>query len=291
MKKIFLLLPALVLVSFTPVVVLKENGTPNIIFALLEGGKKIEPVALVGDGKLTPAIEGTEAPDFAALYYKTGKVYRVCAGGKLTGSATVIKNNLDAECGNIMADVKTLSPAIKPGSNEMLLATDLKPAKAASGTRRSLTATEKVAIEKLAKETFHKKIILTKELKAVKLTALDVDNDKVPEITGTYICSPKLGERAVLFFIAAKDKSGAYIFQYSSVTEFREDELMSQEIQSIDEGVYVEKLLDVLDTDNSGVAKVFTITPSFEGTGFTIYSRKGTEWEKSLEISNYHCAY
>jgi len=57
------------------------------------------------------------------------------------------------------------------------------------------------------------------------------------------------------------------------------------------DGIYQEMLLDILDTDNSGLSKIFTMTLSFEGAGFTIYQRNGHKWEKALDVSNYHCGY
>lgn len=280
--------------AFTSRLVAQAQDSPKVIFALIEEGKFIEPIARLEKDKLLPALDGEggiEFNEFAELYYKPGSVYRISTGGKLTGNTTIIKNDPGSDCGGIMAEVKTVSPALRITANELSLATNYKPLKPAAGFRRNANATEKIVIEKLVKAAFNKKIILVKELKQMKLTAIDVDNDKQPELVGTYICKPKLKQRAVIFFIAAKTKTGAYTFQFSEIEEYSEDELMSGDITSVDDGIYQERLLDILDIDNSGVTEVFTTKPSFEGAAFTVYQRKGNVWEKALEVANYHCGY
>jgi hypothetical protein len=66
---------------------------------------------------------------------------------------------------------------------------------------------------------------------------------------------------------------------------------MSQEISAVDNGVYHERLLDVLDLNNDGVAEVFTYIQSFEGAGFNAYRRANGKWVNIYEGSNYHCAF
>jgi hypothetical protein len=110
-------------------------------------------------------------------------------------------------------------------------------------------------------------------------------------MVGTYTTAPSAKERALLFFIAAKSPRGNYVISYSEIKRIKEEGVMSGEISSIDEGVYQELLLDVLDTDNSGSSKIFTMTLSFEGAGFNAYQRSGTKWKKVLDASNYHCGY
>ncbi len=291
MKKVTILLVIPLLLSYTAPS--KWTGYENrkVIFGLFEQGKMIEPIAFVNDGELVPALDQMELPAFAEQYYKPGTVYSVVSGGKLTGKTTVIKNDPASECGPMMADVKTVSPLLKFTTNELSLATDFKPAKTTAGLRRAATTTEKAAIEKLVRAAFNKKTILVKDLKQLRLTVLDIDNDKVPEIIGTYRCSPKVKERAAIFFIAAKNKTGAYKFQHSEIDEIREEDVMSGDITHVDDGIYAEKLLDILDINNDGKAEIFTTNPSFEGVGFNVYQLNGTAWETILDFSNYHCAY
>ena len=66
---------------------------------------------------------------------------------------------------------------------------------------------------------------------------------------------------------------------------------MSGEIKSVDDGVYHELLLDVLDYDGDGKSDVFTYTQSFEGAIFNVYKTSGKRWTKAFEFSNYHCGY
>ncbi len=295
MRTVSFCLAVFTMISFNVQSQVKKQTPAKVVFAVINNGVMIEPVARMEDGKLLSALSdeetGMKMPAFAEQYYKPGTIYKLIGGGKPAGKVTVVKNDPEADCASIMAEVKTSSSVLKFNGFEMALATDISSSKPASGLRRTATAAEKAAIEKLVRAAFNRKIILTKDLKAMKLTVLDVDNDKIPEIVGTYRCTPRLNERAVLFFIAAKKKSGVYALQYSDINEYREDELMSQDITSIDDGVYSEMLLDILDTDNNGVSNIFTMTLSFEGAGFNIYHRKGSQWEKLLEVSNYHCGY
>lgn len=294
MKKLLLYIPLFAALSFSTMPARRQGDPSPVIFALINEGKTIEPIARVENGSLLPAYEGENnigLTAFAKLYYKPGTVFSITTGGKVSGKATVVKNDPASECGAAMADVKSNSPLLPLKRNEQTLATSFRPAKPASGIRRNATAAEKAAIEKLVRAEFNKKIILVKNLKQVKLTVFDVDNDKVPEIAGTYICSPMVKQRALIFFIAAKNKKGGFTFQYSDVQEIGEADTMSQDITAVDDGIYQETLLDILDIDNNGVSCIFTTKPSFEGAGFFVYKRNGNAWEKTFEVSNYHCAY
>lgn len=277
----------------------KSNGESSekgkVIFAVLEDGKFIEPIARLEDGKLVQAISseegGMQLPAFADMYYKPKTTYSLITGGKATGKVTVVKNDPSSECGSLYADVTTSSPKLRLKGFETALATNISSAKPASGMRRAATAVEKTAIDKLVSAEFRKNKAAVKLLKAVKLTVLDVDNDKVNEIVGTYTVSPAAKQRGLLFFIATKTATGGYTISYSEYNDVKQDEVMSGDIKDVDDGIYQEMLLDVLDTDNSGVAKIFTTKPSFEGGGFNIYQRAGNKWERLLEVSNYHCGY
>jgi hypothetical protein len=266
-----------------------------VIFAVIDDGKIIEPIAVQSEGKWTPAIGGEqgslELNEFALNYYTPKTSYHLITGGKINGKAIVVSNDPAAECSGAMATVTTSSAKVKLHRFEMALATNIRSSKPASGLRRSATTAEKTAIDKLAMATFRQHKAVIKGLKAVKLTVLDTDNDKLHEIVGTYTVSPSSKERGMLFFIAAKNKAGLYEIQYSEYSAVKETEVMSGDITHVDEGIYQEMLLDVLDTDNSGAAKIFTMKLSFEGVGYNAYQRNGNQWERVLEISNYHCGY
>jgi hypothetical protein len=265
-----------------------------VVFAVINDGKIIEPIALLADGKLVPAIGGDEGgmqlPAFAEMYYASKTNYKLITGGKATGKLTVVKNDPSAECSSAMAEVTTSSPKLRLKNFEMALATNISSVKQASGIRRAATAVEKAAIDKLVTAEFKKNKAAVKLLKAVRLTVLDTDNDKANEITGTYTVTPSAKERGLLFFIAVKTKTG-YAISYSEYNPVKQEEVMSGDIKDVDDGIYQEMLLDVLDTDNSGSAKIFTMKLSFEGAGFHIYERKDGKWQKHLDVYSYHCGY
>lgn len=267
----------------------------KVIFAVISDGKMIEPIIRMVDGKPVQAYGGgensMELTAFTEMYYKARTSYNIITGGKATGKATVLKNDPSLECTGAMAEIKITSPVQRLKGFEMALATNITPAKTASGVRRAATAIEKTAMDKIAIAEFRKNKAIVKSLKAVKLTVLDVDNDKQNEVVGTYIISPAAGKRGLLFFIAAKNRAGSYEIQYSEYNQVSKEEVMSGEIEAVDTGIYQEMLLDVLDTDNNGVAEIFTMHESFEGAGFYIYQRNGNKWERLADISNYHCGY
>lgn len=270
-----------------------ERG--KVIFAVLDNGRTIEPVARLVDGKLIPAISSEEGgmllPAFAGMFYKRNTTYSLITGGKVTGKATVVKNDPSSECGSMLAEVVTTSSKLKLKGFEMALATNISSSKPASGIRRTATPAEKAAIDKLVAAEFRKNKSVVKLLKAVRLTILDTDNDKVNEIVGTYTVAAAAKERGLLFFIATKTKAGGYSISFSEYNSVKQDEVMSGDIKDVDEGIYQEMLLDVLDTDNSGASKIFTMKLSFEGVGFHVYKRNGGKWERETEVSNYHCGY
>jgi hypothetical protein len=94
-----------------------------------------------------------------------------------------------------------------------------------------------------------------------------------------------------LFFIAEKAANGKYQFGYSSFSQINQEDVMSNDIKSLDDGTLHEVLLDVFDYDNDGVGEIFTYTPSFEGAGFTTYKRANGKWKKAFDDANYHCGY
>jgi hypothetical protein len=270
-----------------------EKG--KVVFAVIDDGTIIEPVAIIAGGMLVPAIGGEpgsmELPAFASMYYSPETTYTLITGGKANGKVTVVSNDPGAECAAAMAAVTTTSAKIKLKGHAYALATNIRSGKPASGIRRAATPAEKAAIDKLVAAEFRKNKSAVKLLKAVRLTVLDTDNDKVNEIVGTYTVAPAAKERGLLFFIATKTKTGGYSISFSEYNAVKQDEVMSGDIKDVDGGVYQEMLLDVLDTDNSGASKIFTMKLSFEGVGFHIYKRNGGKWEQETEVSNYHCGY
>ena len=297
MKKILPLISvvlALVLPSFA-----QKKSTPkkpnSVIFAVLNDGKTLEPIAKFERGKLSQTVSGGDdsalLTAFSKTYYKPKTVYNLIFAGKASGTVTVVKNDPTAECSTNLAEAITKSPNAKLKGMVMGLATDIKPSKPASGIRRMPTAAERVEIEKLVTAEFGKNKVTAKSLRSHNLTAIDIDNDKKVEFVGTYWVVTSPTERALLFFIADKVRGNKYSLGLSDFRLVKQDEVMSGDIKNLDDGVYHELLLDSLDYNNDGVAEIFTYIQSFEGASFTVYQRNEGTCEKLLETSNYHCGY
>jgi hypothetical protein len=281
--------------------VVAQRRTPAkpkpVVFAVLNDGKIVEPIAFIDKGKLVQALDGAEGSVttavFAKTYYKPKTAYRLIFGGVDAGSVTIIKNDPKAECSSKMADAAIVSAKAKLKGKVMGLATNA-PLKKGSGVRRLPTPAERSEIETLTRAEFVKQKVpanAAKNLEYHNLTALDVDSDGKAELVGSFWVEPSATTRAVLFFIAEKNRAGKYEFGYSEFRNINQDEVMSGEISALDEGVYHELLLDALEYDGDTTAEIFTYTQSFEGAGFNAYSRRAGKWVKAFESVNYHCAY
>jgi hypothetical protein len=264
-----------------------------IVFAVLQDGKRIEPVVQVEKGRLVAPVDGGQESSlitaFANQYYKAGRKYPVVFGGANVGTATVVSNNAKAECARNTADVTSKVTGATLKGFVMALATSI-PVSDTTSSRRKPTTEERAEIETLVRGEYTKQKI-NGTLRSHNLTALDVDNDGTAELVGSYWIANAPKQRAVLFFIANKTDSGKYAFGFSEYRLIKEEEVMSNDITALDGGIYHEMLLDTLDTDGDGTGEIFTHVQSFEGAGFLIYKRSGAKWNKVFEGSNYHCAY
>jgi hypothetical protein len=290
-----LLILSLVLPIFAQKKTTTTKPVTKVIFAVLSDGQMLEPLAKVENGKLIQTVSGDDEETiinaFSKTYYKPKTAYNLIFGGNNVGTATVIKNNPKAECSRNMADVTVKSTRAKLKGMVMALATNISP-KAGSGVRRMPTPAERAEVEKLVIAEFAKNKVTAKQpLRSHNLTALDVDNDGKIEFVGSYWVATSASERALLFFIADSVRNSKLSIGFADFRLVKKDEVMSQEIKDLDEGIYHELLLDVLDYNGDGVAEIFTYTQSFEGAGFTAYQRNEGVWEKAVETSNYHCAY
>ena len=275
-----------------------QRGRKPIIFAVLNDGKTFEPIAFVENGNLIAAVGGDGEPQDIALfhktYYKPKAAYRLIFGGANAGTATVVSSDANAECSRNLAQVSVSSTKTKLAGFVMALATDAAMKKAGSGVRRKPTPAERAEIEALVRgELARQKVSANarKNLRSQNLTALDINNDKKADFVGSYWVETSKTERALLFFIAEKNAKGKYEFGFMEFRRIKQEDVMSKEIKSVDEGVYHEVLLDVLDYDGDGTSEIFTYVPSFEGAGFNAYKRENGSWKKSFEGSNYHCGY
>ena len=269
-----------------------------IIFAVISDGKMVEPVAYIDNGKLTEPVSGGEEPAKLSLfhknYYKTNAPYRLIFGGADAGNLTVKSSDPKSDCSSNMAYVTVAAVKAKLKGNVMALATNAVSVKKGSGLRRLPSSAERAEIEALVRSELIKQKVAssaTKSLKYHNLTAVDVDSDSSPEMVGSFWVETGPTSRALLFFIAAKGPDSKYTLSHSEFQNIEQKDVMSGEISSIDEGVGNERLLDVFDFDNDGVAEIFTYTQSFEGAGFNVYRRESGKWIVNFEGSNYHCAY
>ncbi len=269
-----------------------------IVFAVLDDGKRIEPIAYIENGKLAQAVDNaSEAPSLLAFhrtYYKPGRAYTLMFGGANAGTLTVKGSDPKAECSANTAEVTFSSKRAKLKGNVMALATTIVPDKKNGGVRRLPTSAERSEIEALVRAEFEKQGLsaaVFRKFDYLNLTALDVDDDGQIELVGTFWSVPGPKTRSLLFFIAEKGADGNYGFGITDYRTIEEKDVMSGEIGMLDQGVYQERLLDLLDIDNDGTAEVFTYIQSFEGAGFNAYRRSNGKWSRLYEGANYHCAF
>jgi hypothetical protein len=276
----------------------KTKAKP-IIFAVLNDGKTLEPIAVIDKGKLTQASGGDdEAAAIAAFvktYYQPKSTYRLIFGGADDGTVTVVKSNAASDCAKNVADATTVAKTAKLGGFVMGLATSATIDKTIKPVRRKPTSAERAEIETLVRNEFAKQKVPAAALKNLRyhnLTAIDVDRDGNAEMVGSFWVENAAGERALLFFIADKNSDGKYSFGYSDFKIYKQSEMMSgSNITALDEGVYHELLLDVMDYDGDKVGEIFTTIEALEGAGFNAYKRDGGKWVKAFEGNNYHCGF
>lgn len=269
--------------------------TPKpIIFAVLNDGKMLEPIAYVNKGKLETAVDGSDDASIIAAfdksYYKAGTSYRLIFGAANAGTVTVKSSDPKSECSANMAEAVTRAVKTPLKGLVMGLATNAA-IKNTNSVRRRPTPSERTEIEALVKDEYIEQKLTPKTLHYHNLTALDLENDGKVEMVGSYWVEIDNLTRGLLFFIAAQGKSGKYAFGHKDYRAIDQANVMSGDIKNVDEGVYHELLLDAFDYNGDGVSEVFTYTQSFEGAGFGVYAKDGTGWKNVFEGANYHCGY
>lgn len=268
----------------------------QIIFAVLNDGRALEPIVQVEGGKIVELESNAENgwKDFAKIYYKPKTTYNLIFGGIANGKVTVVKSAPESDCAANMAEATTVSAKAKLKGLLMGLASDVPIKKGTVGMRRLPTLAERTELEKIIRAEFTKQKVSASNLKGLRfhnLTALDTNNDKKPEFVGSYWLPTSKTERAMLFFIAEKDANGKYVFMHSEFSSIKQADVMSANIKDVDNGILHELLLDAFDVDGDGTAEIFTIGQAFEGNNFRIYKRDADKWTKSTEVYNYHCGY
>jgi hypothetical protein len=277
----------------------KRPATPTapapVIFAVLSGGKTLEPIAKIEKNSLVELnVEGDAQKAFAAKYYKPKTSYGLIFGGASAGSVSVGKANYPGECAGNSAESITTSKSANLNEMVMGLTTNASLKLPAAGVRRRATPVEREQVEKLVRWEFTKQKVAAsalKELRYQNLTALDVDGDGTAEFVGSYWVSASDTERDLIFFIARKSKAGEYEFGYSEFSKVTPNEVMSGDLSDLDKGIGHELLLDVLDYDGDGTAEIFTIGKAFEGDNFYVYKLGRAGWKRVFETYNYRCAF
>ncbi len=269
-----------------------------IIFAVLNDGQTLEPIAAIDKGKLVATVGGDSEPKpltaFVNTYYKPQTTYNLIFGGVMNGKVTIKSSSPDSDCGKNLATVTTQSAKAKLKGMVMGLATNETTLKSAEGLRRLPTAAERREIESLVRAEFAKQNVsanAVKKLQYYNLTALDVNDDNEAEMVGSFWVESSIKERNLLFFIADKDSGGKYKFGFSEYSKVTPEEVMSGDLKDLDTGIGSELLLDALEYNSDTTAEVFTINKAFEGNNFHVYSRQDGKWTKVFENYNYHCAY
>lgn len=267
-----------------------------IIFAVLNDGTSLEPIAVVSKNKLEATVNGSDDAKkigaFVKTYYKPGTVYRLIFGTANGGSVKVKSSSADSDCAKNIAQAVTSATGTPLKGLVMGLATNVAGKTSAKSSRRKPTPAEKTEMDALARAEFLKEKLTPKVLRFQNLTALDIDSDGKSEFVGSYWVEIDKTTRGLLFFIASQGSSGKYSIGYKEYRSIDQASVMGGEIKAVDDGIYHEMLLDAFDYDGDGTSEIFTHQAAFEGAGFNVYKKqKGGKWARVFEGSNYHCAY
>lgn len=271
--------------------------TKQIVFAVIDNGSWLEPIAVVENGKLvvSSADDDTyKSKPFSDRYFKNGSQYDLIFGGKPNGTVKVLSSNVGKDCGGVSAEISVESSKAKLKGFVMALATNGKVKTTKSGMRRMPTARERSEIETLVRAEYAKHKVPAARYKPLSyhnLTALDTNGDGIFELVGSYWVAPKDSERGMLFFIAEKGKSGKYSFNYSEYENYTADKVMSGELKHLEEGIYQNLLLDVFDYDNDGTTEIFTLGRAFEGNNYSVYKRVSGKWTEVFGTYAYRCGW
>ena len=226
--------------------------------------------------------------------FKAKSKYKLIFAGRNSGVVTVKSSDYKSECASNLAKVSLSATKVNLKGFVMGLATDIRTTETASGIRRLPTPAERAEFEKIVRDEMVKNNVSSdaaKDLKYHNLTAIDVDNTGIAELVGTFWVNTSETERALMFMIVDKEKSGTYTLTYSDFKSVKQADVMNEEIKTLDDGMYHELLLDSFDYDNDGVSEIFTMVQGFEGSTFNVYKRENGKWVRTFEQANYHCAF
>ncbi|MDQ3374569.1 MAG: hypothetical protein M3521_11865, partial [Acidobacteriota bacterium] len=118
----------------------KQTKANPIVFAVLNDGQTLEPIANIENGKLVEKGSSDDAEnalkEFVKTYYKPKTNYDLIFGGGVAGKVLVGKPNSNSDCAANLADITTTSAKAKLKGLIMGLATNSKSKKPGSGVRR-----------------------------------------------------------------------------------------------------------------------------------------------------------
>lgn len=262
---------------------------------------RIEPILILEGGQYKAPVAGdsdaSEITRFSNQHYSKGKKYRVLFGGAEAGTLTVTKSSKDEECFRTGADV-TLQSSARLNRNVMALATDSNTLGLAAGerSRRTPTPSEREQALELARSVFKQKGVaasLIPNMQVINLTAMDLNRDGKAELAGSFVVSKRTRgqERYALFLVGVSQGTG-YRAAVSNYGKYTEKEIMSgASINIVNEGIYVERLVDHLDLNGDGTGELVTLTTGLEGVTYTIYRMQGGGLSQAYEFANYRCAF
>jgi hypothetical protein len=281
-----------------------QQGAPNavVLFAVsdmqLPNGS-IVPFVLIEQGQFKQPIAGDSDADeitrFVNAYYSKGQKYRILFGGGDAGSLTVQKANQDEECSRTSASV-ALRTQVKLNRNVMALATNSDSLGKAKSTRRSPTPAERAALMPLVRAAYKQKGVpaaLLSGLMTINLTALDLDNDGKSELIGSFVVRKQQGAAArYVLFLFAEPEGNSYRTTVLQYERFRKADIMDgAALTAIENGVYLQRLVDALDLDGDGALEVVSIREGLEGDGYFIHKKQDGKWKQTYEFSNYRCGF
>jgi hypothetical protein len=284
----------------------KASQQKAVVFAVFGSAAEgmsatMEPILILEGGQYKEPISGSSDADeikrFGNEYYRKGQKYRLLFGGAEAGTATVKKSNPDSECFRSGADITTQTD-VKLNKNVMALATDSKSLgmAAAERSRRTPSQGERAAALELARAAFKQNGVaaaLLPTMQVVNLTAIDLDRDGKAELAGSFVVSKRTRkqERYVLFLLAVP-QGASYKAAVSNFEKHGEADIMSgADINVINDGIYVERLVEHLDLDGDSVSELVTTSTGLEGVTYYIYKRQNGAWSKAYEFGNYRCAF
>ena len=280
---------------------LRQSGPAAlfVVYGTQPANAYIVPFVIIEGGQFKPPIAGDSDADeitrFSDAYYSKGKKYRVLFGGGEAGSLTITKSNKGEECIGTSANVALRSTA-RLNRNVMALATDSTSLGGAKSTRRPPTAAERATLMPLVRAAFKEKgtpAALLPSMTTVNLTALDLDGDGKAEIVGSFVAK-KAGRAAARYalFLFAEPQGASYrttILQYDKFTDA--DIMSGADLTAIENGVYIERLVDAIDLDGDGALEVVTQRAGLEGDSYFIYKKQSGAWKQTYEFSNYRCGF